>query len=148
MNNLINLRTLESIDKDANIIAAKLFLQQYEFWHLQRSSYESWNTPTHLKSPIDKTSTEKVAKVYLECELRTKTLESMKLTNENLSFLADVLNLRYIKRYKIKKACEVLAESHNLDYCGERSFNRYQKDALWKFAQACPYNLLIKKNNY
>lgn len=135
----------QSIDKSASIAAAKAFLKKYAFWHLQKNAYDSWNPTVYKKLPTTTVPTTEIAKATLECELRTKTLQRMTTTNNYLAFLADVLTLRYIKSYQIKKSCELLAEKYGRAYCSDRSFNRYQVQALWQFAQTCPYNLLVFK---
>lgn len=92
---------IDKINEQKTINKAKVFLKEYERWHLQKDRLEKWR---HLsKSPFELTTTissEQIAKVNLECDLRLHTLDTMRETADNLKFLADVLELRYIKSIK------------------------------------------------
>ena len=85
---------IDKINEQKTINKAKVFLKEYERWHLQKDRLEKWR---QLTTTI---SSEQIAKVNLECDLRLHTLDTMRETDDNLKFLADVLELRYIKSIK------------------------------------------------
>lgn len=141
--NITGSSVASQIDRLATINNTKAFLKEYQSWYLQKRKIESWKRFDFSKEAS--LSKEKIAKINLECELRTQTLSVMKSTNENLAFLADILEMRYIKLFQLKKVCTLLADKYELDYISERTLSRYQNEALLIFALACPRDLTVLK---
>jgi len=121
-------------DQKTIIAATKKFLNGYTAWTLKQKMYDHWD------KTITKAANSDIAKTYMECHLRTDPLKSMATLNEHSAFLAEILTLRFIKKYSIKKTCEILATKYDENYYGERTINRYQNEALLDFAICCPLN--------
>jgi hypothetical protein len=130
----------ENIDKPATIVSAKSFLNEYEFWHLQELQLDQIHRLGYRTLPTLQMPSERAAQVKLECQLRLQTIETLHNDTEDIAFLADILRLRYINAYTVPKTCSKLLIS-------ERTFDRYQNDALFAFALACPFNLIVYINH-
>lgn len=143
MTSIAHIYNMKTIDKSKTIANVKVFISGYEAWHLQQRKIEKWGHQQPLSSTQSLISDEEIAKVTLECQLRLHTLEVMRETDSHLCFLADLLEMRYIKRFQVKKTCEKLADLYCLDFISDRSLGRYQNEALLEFGLACPLNLIV-----
>lgn len=128
-----------NVNKSATIASAKDFLRDYGFWRLQEIRIKQVEDLNYKKLPTLSMPSEQAAKITLECSLRLHTIRAMQADgNADTRLLADILELRYIKKLTVTQARLQLSIS-------ERSFARRQNDALLAFAFACPYNLVTTK---
>lgn len=142
MDDFHNFSDTANLNERATIKQAKAFLKAYPYWHLQKQRLAYRHN--RLLSASD-ASTDALLKSDDECKLRTDTLEIMGQTNEQLGFLADLLNFRFIRDFQINKVCNLLTDKYHKEYISERTFSRYQNQALLAFAIACPKDLTVKK---
>ncbi|KAL3949376.1 hypothetical protein [Lentilactobacillus hilgardii] len=143
------------LDRKQTIKNAKQFLYEYRDWQLEAARFsfslqspmmdgmpKAQSDPRHTRQE-DKMIKQATAK--MECELRLKTIQLMSSIDDQNAFLADLLEYRFINHYTVKKCCERLAEKYDLNYLAERTYNDYQKQALWVFAIVCPRDTLRAK---
>lgn len=129
---------LTGINKKSTIQNVKSFLKDYNKWHLKSMEFSTW-----LDSSTNTSESSQLSKAEMECQLRIQTLAIMRRADQQTAFLADLLNYRFIKGWQVKKVCESLAEQYQLGYVAERTFHRYQNQALLIFALTCPRSLFI-----
>lgn len=138
---LTNQSTL--IDDRATEIATKKFLMNYQQWQFRR------NKAVLLLQQLQLDNRQLIQKHYQqalnECRLRERPLQLLDSLGPHEAFSADLLRARFLKRWSASKTSLFLVQKYNLSYLAERTFFRYQKQALWTFAGVCPQNLLVKK---
>lgn len=129
------------IGPETTIKKAKRFLKDYESWHLTILRLQQVSQIRSLSSAEEK----QLAKASFECQIRQKTLNVMRETDDVSSLLADLLKWRYLCHWTVPKVCQQLADKYQLGYLSERTYMRYQNHAILDFAVLCPINLLMRK---
>lgn len=139
-------RIFGALDRDATIQKAKEYLQDYHDWKIEAARFSlSLQSPTISDmpgSPSHSNHQEDTvigkANAQYECEMRLKTIRLMGSIDDQNAMLADLLEYRFIDRWRVKKVCERLADKYELGYLAERTYNDYQNQALWTFALISP----------
>lgn len=130
------------INQGATIKKAKQFLKEYDSWHLTTLRLRP-ASQIRVLSPVEE---KQLAKASFECQVRQKTLDVMRETDDVSSLLADLLRWRYLCHWTVPKSCQQLADKYQLGYLSERTYMRYQNHAILNFAILFPIDLLIQKN--
>lgn len=106
---------MNNINRKSTIAKAKQYLSEYPLWAAQDKMYESMQTSSYQCLPTMGISDKDVARAHLELAIRKQTLDSMAGVNDYYALLTEVLTLRYVECFQIKKVCEVLAKDFDLE---------------------------------
>lgn len=147
-------RIFGMLDRDATIQNAKQYLAEYHDWKIEAARFtlslqsptisDMPGSPSHGNSQEDKVIGK--ANAQYECSIRMNTIHLMGSIDDDNAMLADLLEYRFINKWKVKKVCERLADKYDLGYLAERTYNDYQNKALWTFAIVCPSaSIRVKK---